>query len=123
MKRNRSTLRKNQSGCRHVMKGVALFMAMAAALACPAVAAEAPSADKGKALFTDSHLGTNGKSCASCHPRGKGLERAGTYSEGRLGEIINACIIQPLRGAALDPSSTEMRSLVIYVKSLAQSAK
>jgi cytochrome c len=72
--------------------------------------------EKGKALFNDSKLGTSGKSCNSCHPDGKGLEKSGSNPD--LEATINGCITIPLKGKALDPKSVEMQSLVLYLKSL-----
>jgi len=93
------------------------------ALASLAMASDGVSPDRGKELFTSKQLGTNGKSCNICHPGGKGLENAAAYDEGKLGAIINQCIANPLKGKALDPSSVEMKSLIMYIKSLAPSAK
>jgi cytochrome c len=83
---------------------------------------------KGKALFNDSKLagGTAGKSCNSCHPDGKGLEKAGMKKEFNLGgmkqrslkEAINTCIVNALKGKALDAKSQEMKDIVAYIKSL-----
>ncbi len=80
-----------------------------------AYAAQEASLEMGKALFNDPKLGTNGKTCNTCHTDGKGLEKAGTRRN--LEDIINGCITIPLKGKALDPKSVEMQSLVLYVKS------
>ena len=76
------------------------------------------SVEQGKALFNDSGLGgsTNEKSCASCHPEGRGLEQSG--EKDNLAQVINGCIAGPLRGQALDKESMEMQSLELYIKSL-----
>lgn len=76
------------------------------------------SADMGKALFNDAKLGTSGKTCGSCHADGKGLEKAGASAD--LEKTINACITTPLKGTALDAKSVEMKSLVLYIKSLGE---
>jgi cytochrome c len=76
------------------------------------------SVAKGKALFNDAKLGTSGKTCATCHPNGSGLEKAGVISN--LPTRINACISKPLKGKPLDVASPEMQSLVLYIKSLGQ---
>jgi len=78
------------------------------------------SVEKGKALFNDPQLGTSGKTCNSCHISGKGLEKAGTGKD--LENTINACITTPLKGKALDVKSIEMKSLVLYIKSLVKPA-
>ena len=102
-------------------RAVLLFGIMASASL--AMAMDGASPDRGKQLFTSTQLGTSGKSCNSCHPGGKGLEKAAMYGEGELGEIINQCIINPLKGKALDPASAEMKSLIMYLKTLASSAR
>ena len=108
-------------GEENAMKRMAFSVCMLAA-ASMAMAGEGASPAKGKELFTSKQLGTNGKSCNLCHPDGKGLGKAAAYDDGELGEIINQCIKNPLKGKALDPASTEMKSLVMYIKSLAPSA-
>ena len=40
-----------------------------------------------------------------------------------MGTIINQCIKNPLKGKELDPASVEMKSLILYIKSMAQSAR
>ena len=74
------------------------------------------SGEKGKALFNDPELGTSEKTCNTCHENGKGLERSG--ARGDLEETINGCIVNSLKGKALDSKSPEMRSLVLYIKGL-----
>lgn len=96
-----------------LMAFVAAFIAGAAF----AVEHEA-SMEKGKALFSDPALGTNGKTCDTCHHDGKGLEKADTKKN--LDEIISACIKASLKGQALDPKSVEVQSLALYVKSLSE---
>jgi cytochrome c553 len=73
---------------------------------------------KGKILFNDTHLGgaTAGRSCNSCHPGKKGLEKTGARND--LPEIINACIENALKGKPLDRKSGEMADLVAYIESL-----
>lgn len=92
-------------------------------LAALAMAGSGPSLERGKELFTGTHLGTNGKSCAGCHPGGKGLERAAAYEAGALGEIINQCIKKPLNGNALDSASADMKSLIMYIRTFANQGK
>ena len=84
-----------------------------------AYGADAPSVEQGKTLFESSTLGTSGKSCATCHPGGRKLEWAGTMDEAKLTNIINRCIAGPLKGKQLDPASPEMKSLILYLRSLA----
>jgi mono/diheme cytochrome c family protein len=82
------------------------------------IALAAGDAGKGKILFSDTKLGgaTAGNSCNSCHPGGKGLEKAGSRKD--LPKVINACIETALKGMPLDLKSAEMADLVAYVKSL-----
>ena len=72
---------------------------------------------KGKVLFNDTKLGggTAGKSCNSCHPDGKGLEKAADKKD--LEKTINLCVEQALKGEALDPKSADMADIVAYIKS------
>lgn len=104
------------------MKRIAITLSMLAA-ASLAMAGDGASTARGKELFTSKQLGTSGKSCSTCHPDGKGLTKAATYDAGELGEIINQCILNPLKGKALDPASGEMKSLIMYIKSLAPAAR
>ena len=86
--------------------------------------------EKGKALFNDPKAfgGTADKSCASCHPNGKGLEKSGAKGKKdwknpagswtSLEDVINVCILMADKGKALDPKSEDMKNLVAYIKSL-----
>ena len=76
--------------------------------------------DRGKILFNDPKLGggTSGKSCGSCHPDGKGLEKISSMAEGKIQETVNKCIGGGLKGTALDVKSEQMKDLVSYVKSV-----
>lgn len=77
---------------------------------------DATHADQGKLLFESVKLGTNGKSCSTCHPGGRKLEWASTFSEDKLADITNTCIINSLKGKPLAVDSAEMKSLVRYIK-------
>ncbi|MBI5026249.1 MAG: hypothetical protein HZC12_05895 [Nitrospirae bacterium] len=98
----------------------------------PKPKAENASVEKGKALFNNPKLGggTVGKSCNSCHYNGQGLEKSGAKEEfnimGKkqkgLEEAINFCIEIALKGKAIDPKSDDMKSMVIYIKSLGKKA-
>lgn len=94
--------------------GLALFIAIYAGLG---ISGEA-SVEGGKQLFNDSTLGgsSNVTSCSTCHPDGKGLERAG--EKDNLVQMIKTCIERPLKGNAPDEQSMEMESLKLYIKSL-----
>jgi len=93
-------------------------LVMLAASASLAMAAGQPSAQRGKELFNSKALGTNGKSCATCHPGGKGLEKAAASGQGMLEKIANQCIVKALKGKALAPGSPDLASLVAYLKTL-----
>ncbi len=82
--------------------------------------------ERGKELFTDQKLGgsTNEKSCASCHPGGKGLEKScdkKSFMEGKvhsLSEMANMCTKSPnaLEGVGL--SKQDSKDIVAYICSL-----
>jgi len=92
----------------------------------------AGNVEKGKALFSDPKFagGTSGKSCSSCHPDGKGLEKAADKKEfaimGKkqesLGEAVNFCIENALKGKAINPKSDQMKDMIAYIKSLKEKA-
>lgn len=84
----------------------------------PVMAGET-SLELGKKLFTTPGLGgsTNGKTCNSCHQGGAKLEKAAANKE--LAKTINNCITGPMAGKKIDGRSVEMRSLKMYIESLA----
>jgi len=94
---------------------------LASALFAIAAVAVPPSLERGKVLFNGTALAGNGKSCVDCHPNGKGLERTSDYDEDELADIVNQCIRKPLDGKGLDPTSVDMKSLIIYIRSRAAS--
>ena len=101
------------------MKIVPLVMAIL--LLCFSSAwAEKPSIELGEKLFNNPRLGAsmNDTSCASCHPGGKGMEKAGANP--RLAKMINMCIRGPLKGEPLNEETVAMQSLKMYLKSLAK---
>ncbi len=104
------------------MKKISLILVL---LALPASIsmASGPSLDMGKELFESVKLGTNGKSCATCHRDGKRLEGAAAYEEGEMAGIVNNCIVRALAGKQMDPQSADMKSLIMYIRSLAGAAK
>jgi mono/diheme cytochrome c family protein len=109
------------------LKIVALI-ALSMLLASVVVAMDKTPEEHGKALFNDTNLGggTSGKSCASCHPDGKGLEGINSKKEWKtpggefktLEEAVNICVTMALKGAALDVKSEQMKDLVSYLKSI-----
>jgi len=129
--------RKNKSGRSSIYSGkevkkmkvfkISLLSMIALALVF-SFAFAAGNVEKGKAFFNDPKAfnGTSGKSCASCHPDGKGLEKAAEKKEWKtpagpaktLKEAVNLCIVNALKGKALEPKSEEMKDIVAYIKSL-----
>ncbi|NTV05203.1 MAG: cytochrome C [Chlorobiaceae bacterium] len=85
-----------------------------------ACAVEKPSLEKGKLLFNSLSLAgaVTGKSCASCHPNGAGLQKA--WMNPNLAVQVNTCIAGPLGGSKLDVNSVDMQSLILYIRSLKQ---
>jgi len=82
------------------------------------LALAAGDAVKGKALFNDPKFGggTVGMSCNSCHPDGKGVEKAADRKD--LEKQVNACIKNALKGKGIDLKSADMADIVAYIKSL-----
>jgi thiosulfate dehydrogenase len=76
----------------------------------------------GRALWTDPKLGTNGVTCAQCHPNATNTHPE-TYPKfqkqvGRvvlLWEMINWCLRNPLEGKALAADDPRMIALQAYV--------
>lgn len=105
------------------MKGVispVSFLIIFVLMSTPAFSAAEPSVELGKQLFNNPGLGAsqNAISCNACHPDGEGLQNAGKKSN--LTEIINQCIVGPLKGEALYEDTTAMKSLRLYIQSLAK---
>jgi len=101
------------------MKGLKITMvSMISVILIFSLAIAAGDMEKGKALFKDPKFGggTAGMSCNSCHPDGKGLEKAADMKG--LEKQVNACIKNALKGKGIDPKSAEMADIVAYLKSL-----
>ena len=96
-----------------------LMLLMLFAYATVSTAADAPSADQGKELFESTKLGTNGKSCSTCHPGGKKLEWAATYEDEKLADIVNSCIQKALKGKPIPADSDSMKSMLSYIHTFA----
>lgn len=94
------------------------LLVVLSAFAALAFAAGSPSTKQGKELFNSAALGTNGKSCATCHPAGKGLEENADADEKELKKTTNRCIEKALKGASLPDGSLELSSLVLFQKTL-----
>lgn len=82
----------------------------------PALATEIPTLTLGERLFNAANLGTNGNSCASCHPGGQGLEEIDAYDDGMLKEMVNFCIRDAMKGRMMDLESTEIESFLLYLR-------
>jgi cytochrome c len=78
-------------------------------------------AETAEQLFHSTALGSNGKSCATCHPQGKGLEKIADYDDATLREIINFCIRDALKGELLPEKSAELRALGSYLRRFQES--
>lgn len=79
-------------------------------------AIEAPSLSLGQTLFESTELGSKGKSCATCHPQGKGLAMIGDFNDVELKDIINACLRDALGAEMMSIDSQEMNALHAYVR-------
>lgn len=99
---------------------VLLICSIALVWAVSAPAVEGPTVDLGKSLFESTSLGSNGKSCATCHPAGKGLEKIGNYEDDQLKETINSCVHNALKGKRFNPDAQELDALLAYLRSLQQ---
>ena len=108
---------RRERGTKMKILEIALLFIMVTGLLCSS-AFGAGDAAKGKALFNDTKLGNNtsGQSCNSCHPDGKGLEKAGDRKD--LEAFVNSCVENALKGKPIDPKSEEMANLVAYIRSL-----
>jgi len=73
----------------------------------------------GKQLFNDPTfaMSTNENSCNSCHPDGKGI---GAIPGGDYSDMINRCIVAPLKGQPLEIESKKMLAMQAYLNSLVQ---
>ena len=86
--------------------------------------------ESGKTLFNDAKFAGGVKACNSCHPDGKGLEKAGGKKEFKimgksqknLEEAVNFCIENATKGKAIDVKSEQMKDIVAYIKSLGKKA-
>jgi len=80
----------------------------------------------GKRLWKNKRLGTAGVSCASCHPKGANL-KSKPYPRYinmpsdvvTLDQMINFCMVNPMKGEALKWNSKRLTALNAYVQELA----
>ena len=101
------------------MKRMRMTIVALVALTTPALAANQASVARGKELFYSTQLGSNQKSCATCHPDGKKLENAASFDKKKLAGIVNQCIQGPLEGKALPTESADMASIIMYLRTFA----
>jgi hypothetical protein len=119
---------KNAKGGERMRTLKTVFLAVLSVVIIAGFAFAGGDAAKGKALFGDPKFagGTSGKSCASCHPDGKGVEHVAGKTEfvtpgGKtktIEEAVNICITMALKGKKLDAKSQEMMDVVAYMNSL-----
>ena len=93
-----------------------MMLGLAALTASAAVYALGPL-ERGKELFESTQLGTNGKSCATCHAGGKRLEEVVAYDDGELIKVVNQCIRESLAGKPPHPTSADMKAIILYLRS------
>lgn len=79
--------------------------------------------EMGGKLWNDTKLGTSGAACATCHPDGKGLKKAlfPKYIKMAddiltLDQMINFCMLNPMKGKPLAWNSVELTALAAYVQ-------
>jgi len=86
--------------------------------------AHAGDISKGKSLFNSTKLGTNGKSCNSCHADGGSIDGTkSSYSilgseQSNIEDAANFCIEMALSGKALEKNSDKMKDLAAYLSTL-----
>jgi len=82
---------------------------------------------EGKALFAEAGLGTNEKSCASCHQDGADLAgKAAEYPkviemlqrEASVEDVVNLCVVQAMGGTELEVEGGKMQAIKAYLESL-----
>jgi cytochrome c len=86
-------------------------------------------AERGERLWVETTLGKSGKSCASCHPNGANLNSK-PYPKYikmaddvlTLDQMINFCMINPMKGKALSWNSQKMTALAAYVSNHSKAA-
>lgn len=74
-------------------------------------------------LWKDASLGKAGVSCSTCHPDGSGLKREAfpRYMKMAddiltLDQMINFCMMNPMKGKPLSWNSVEMTALATYAR-------
>jgi len=86
------------------------------------------AADRGKALWNDTSLGTNGKSCAACHTEPAKLAGVThTFPKYQpmakkvitIDQMINMCIVNPMKGKALAWDDQRLADIAAYMATMA----
>ena len=101
------------------MKRMGMTIFALLALMTTALAADQASVARGKDLFNSTQLGSNQKSCATCHSDGRKLATAASFDEKKLAQIVNQCIQNALEGKELPPKSADMASIIMYLRTFA----
>lgn len=102
------------------MKGLLGTFSLLVALATATSSFAGDPVTRGRELFTSRQLGTNGKSCSTCHADAGKFRKVATYKDETLVDIVNNCIEKALKGKPLPPDSDDMKALVAYLRSVAQ---
>jgi len=97
----------------------AFVLALVLGLFLHGAAAAAPDAAlSGKELFHYSDWTREQRSCAGCHPEGKGLANISDFDDAMLRTIVNACIRDALKAPMLPRDDPRLDALVRYLRSL-----
>ena len=83
--------------------------------------------EMGNKLWNDKKLGTSGAACATCHAEGKGLKKAPFPKYIKmaddiltLDQMINFCLLNPMKGKPLSGNSVEITALAAYAQANAK---
>jgi cytochrome c peroxidase len=81
--------------------------------------------ERGRTLFSDPDLGTNGKTCALCHAGGKAFdpEELRAASAKDTGILTNHCLSLRMKSAKLPAESPDLQALILYVKTFQQKGR
>ncbi|MBI5206092.1 MAG: hypothetical protein HZA11_14355 [Nitrospirae bacterium] len=109
-----------------IFKVVALSLLIIGLIFSVAFAKKHLPEERGKVFFDDPKFAGGTKACNSCHPDGKGLEKAADKkvfnimgkTQKSLEEAVNVCIVNANKGKAIDIKSVQMKEIVAYIKSL-----
>ena len=99
-------------------RAISVAMALAASTGVALATVQDPAV-RGAELFNSSRLGTNGKSCSTCHPNGSKMEGAAGYDDSELIKVVNQCIRESLAGKPPPAKSADMKALIKYIRTVA----